>query len=158
MIFTVVSFTLNATFKLTRRNYRVTFDDHFRRTISHKRDTIVSWVIWDFLKFFFIFFLFCFAKSFSSFFTISHTRFSYASKIKPCVLSSVNVKRWGLYYKAYWFGFVRQIWLLLHYMKMIHGKTQLVSLIKSNTCCEKKNYEHHFTWLANFLIRQWKRQ
>lgn len=124
MIFTVVSFTLNATFKLTRRNYRVTFDDHFRRTISHKRDTIVSWVIWDFLKFFFTFFLFCFAKSFSSFFTISHTRFSYASKIKPCVLSSVNVKRWGLYYKANWFGFERQIWLLLHYMKMIHGKTQ----------------------------------
>ena len=114
MIFTVVSFTLNATFKLTRRNHRVTFDDHFRRTISHKRDTIVSWVIWDFLKFFFTFFLFCFAKSFSSFFTISHTRFSYASKIKPCVLSSVNVKRWGLYYKAYWFGFVRQAAVTLH--------------------------------------------
>lgn len=138
MIFTVVSFTLNATFKLTRRNHRVTFDDHFRRTISHKRDTIVSWVIWDFLKIFLPFFCFVLLNLFLPFSRylihvfLTPAKSSLAffhpwmSKDEVCITKLTGLASYDKYGCCY------------NYMKMIHGKTQLVSLIKSNTCCEKK--------------------
>ena len=157
MIFTVVSFTLNATFKLTRRNHRVTFDDHFRRTISHKRDTIVSWVIWDFLKNFLPFFCFVLLNLFLPFSRYLIHVFLTPAKSSLAFIRECQKMRFVLQSLLVWLRTTNMAAVTLHENDPWQNTISLTYQIKY-LLRKKKNYEHHFTWLANFLIRQWKRQ